>query len=451
MNDQCRDMQTKIDEILAGRSPADVEMVEQHLLDCPNCRQYQQGLLENDSLLTGFVQSVDEKLLHLEGKIMESIDTQMTEDKSPRAQASGLGWTGIFHSKLMKFATAAVVLVAIIVAVNFIDRTGADIVWAEVIKQVEDAQDFICRIDQQNTADPDLEMIHYQSAEYGMRTDMFRDGRLVAATYFKFSENIMYTFIHRDKTYALIELSDEQIEEQTKSSAQNLVTNLREQEFEELGKQLIDGIATTGIRVKDPEYLRATFEKSEVSLWVDDRTNWPVRIEWEAVAKGGEIRIKATLDKFQWNPSLSQSDFNFEIPDDYKMIGRMNAVQKDESSAIEGLREYAKFSGGRYPSTLSSATAIHEIEDEIGERRRRGSMSKDDFGNMMKIQNACAFYAELLETDKVVAYYGDDIGPRDFDKVLLRWRLDDGQYRVIYGDLRAETLSADRLSELEER
>ena len=116
-------------------------------------------------------------------------------------------------------------------------------------------------------------------------------------------------------------LTDEQKKEQTEMTAQNLIAYLRAQEFEELGKKVIDGVRTTGIRVRNPEYLRSTFEESEIKMWVDDRTNWPVLIEWEAVIKGGEVRTQATLDKFQWNPSLSQSDFEYEIPDDYNMIG----------------------------------------------------------------------------------------------------------------------------------
>ncbi len=451
MNDQCGNVRIKIDEILAGRSPNDLEMIEQHLSECPDCRQYQQGLLENDPLLTGFVRSVDEKLQHMEGKIMETINSQMTRDKTRLAEVSGRGWTEIFRSRIMKLAAAAVVLAAIIIAINFIDRTGTDFVWAQVIQQVEDAQDYICRINQQNTADPDLEMVHYQSAKFGIRTDIFRDGRLVAATYFKFPEKTMYTLIHQDKTYAVIELSDEQIQEQMEANAQNLIAHLRAQEYEEIGKQTIDGVAATGIRVKNPDSFRGTFDESEISVWADDRTNWPVRIEWVAVAKGGEVRVNAVLDKFQWNPALSQDDFEFEIPDDYKMIGRMDAVQKDESGAIEGLREYAKFSNGHYPSTLSYATALHEIEDEIGRRRRNDDLTKDDFGNLMKIQNACAFYAELVEAGKDAAYFGDDVQSRDFDRVLMRWRLDDGRYRVIYGDLRAETLDSTLLEELEGR
>ena len=49
------------------------------------------------------------------------------------------------------------------------------------------------------------------------------------------------------------------------------------------------------------------------------------------------------------------------------------------------------------------------------------------------------------------AYYGKTVGPNDKDKVLLRWKLDDGRYEVIYGDLRNETVTAERLRFLERK
>ena len=48
-----------------------------------------------------------------------------------------------------------------------------------------------------------------------------------------------------------------------------------------------------------------------------------------------------------------------------------------------------------------------------------------------------------------VAYYGTTVRLNDKDKVLLRWRLDDGRYEVIFGDLRSETVTAERLHALE--
>jgi hypothetical protein len=353
----------------------------------------------------------------------------------------------------MKVAAAAVVILGIVLAVNLFDRTGgSNAVWADMIKQVEQAQDFICRVQQDNTGDPDLEMVQYRSAKYGYRMDMYRDGRLVAAQYHKPSSSMLYVIVHRDRTYALVEFTEEQREAmQAQSNAQGLVEYFRSFDFEEIGRKKIDGVTASGIEVTDPEPLKAVFDESSVRLWVDIETTWPVRIEWEGVAKRGEVRVTTVLDRFQWNPSLSAGEFEFEIPDDYQLIGRMDAVQTDEESAIEGLREYSGFAGGRYPSALSMATAIHEVEDEIGRRRRSGRLSEEDFGNLMKIQNACGYYVDLVGTGKDAAYYGDEVDVRDFDRVLMRWRLDDGQYRVIYGDLRTETVSAERLAELEYR
>ena len=44
---------------------------------------------------------------------------------------------------------------------------------------------------------------------------------------------------------------------------------------------------------------------------------------------------------------------------------------------------------------------------------------------------------------------GQPVQARIEAKVLLRWKLDDNQYRVIFGDLRTEDIDAARLQELE--
>ena len=38
---------------------------------------------------------------------------------------------------------------------------------------------------------------------------------------------------------------------------------------------------------------------------------------------------------------------------------------------------------------------------------------------------------------------------KDTGKVLLRWKVSDKEYRVIFGDLHAETVSPEKLAELE--
>jgi hypothetical protein len=48
-----------------------------------------------------------------------------------------------------------------------------------------------------------------------------------------------------------------------------------------------------------------------------------------------------------------------------------------------------------------------------------------------------------------VIYFGDRVKPGEKDRILMRWRLDNGRYRVIYGDLRADTVDGDEILNLE--
>ena len=58
-------------------------------------------------------------------------------------------------------------------------------------------------------------------------------------------------------------------------------------------------------------------------------------------------------------------------------------------------------------------------------------------------------FNRVLRAKPDAAYYGKTVGPNDKDKVLLRWKLNDTQYRVIFGDLRIEDVTAASLTELE--
>jgi hypothetical protein len=106
---------------------------------------------------------------------------------------------------------------------------------------------------------------------------------------------------------------------------------------------------------------------------------------------------------------------------------------------------------GRYPRSLVAAAAYREFEDAEPELRRKGLIHDRDILDLIRIQSSCAFFANLEQTGQDPVYHGDRVGPGDFDQVLLRWRLDDDQYRVVFGDLRTEDVSAARLAELEER
>ena len=68
---------------------------------------------------------------------------------------------------------------------------------------------------------------------------------------------------------------------------------------------------------------------------------------------------------------------------------------------------------------------------------------------MLPIQGIGTFYMTLVQDEKDPAYYGKTVTPADTDQVLMRWKVSDTEYRVIFGSLHAETVTADVLAELE--
>jgi len=78
-----------------------------------------------------------------------------------------------------------------------------------------------------------------------------------------------------------------------------------------------------------------------------------------------------------------------------------------------------------------------------------GNEATKKAGELILLSVPGYFYQELVEENKEPAYYGEMMGLDDSDKVLLRWKLDGGQYRVIFGDLSAKTVTAEELAGFE--
>lgn len=59
-------------------------------------------------------------------------------------------------------------------------------------------------------------------------------------------------------------------------------------------------------------------------------------------------------------------------------------------------------------------------------------------------------YEILVQRGKEVVFY-PNIDPKDSNSVLMHWKLSDGKYRAVFGDLREEEVSADELIKLQAR
>lgn len=429
MRDRCDRTRELLEKMLHAELPPDeAALVEEHAAGCDACRKYRGALLEDDRLLDRMTRSMDERISRMEERVMESIDTG--KERLVRS-AGGRAW---------KIALAAAAAIVVIVGYNLIFRGGpGDVVWARVIEQVANAQDYICRIDRE--ADPwdDYEVVAYFSKEYGQKKAIYMDGKLAAEVFVRPGDETIHLLHHKDEAYVTIGVTSEDAKKLTDlTSAQDLVGYFRSFEYREIGTREVGGVEATGIEVSDPALFAGNFEKGTVRLWVDSSTHWPVLIEREFEADSGRVHVNETLHDFRWNPALSKKDFAFEVPEGYGTLDFGKALSGEEG-AIEGLRAYAAITGGRYPSAPAFDTAASEIREDRDRLMKEGRWGPDAIKQLFRYRDFSSFYQDLIENGVEVEYRGDSVRASDYDEVLMRWKLENGRWRVIYGDLRIET------------
>lgn len=430
MSDRCTEIQEKLEEMLHAELPPDeAAAAEKHLAGCTACREYQKALLEDDMLLTGMTRSMDTRIEQMEERVMESIGTQTVSNKR-----TTLKWPA-------RIALAAAAALVFIVGWNMIFRSGpGNVAWADVIAQVRDAQDYICRIDRVAKPWDSMEMVAYFSEKFGQKKMQYIDGKLAAEVFVRPGEKVVHLLHHKDEAYVTIGLTSSDAKKLTDmTSAQDMVEYFHSYDFEEIGTRKIDGVTASGIEVNDPAMWAGQYEEGSVRLWVDASTNWPVLIEREFRSDGGKVDVREEYTDFQWNAALSKEDFEFEVPDGYGTLD-FGETKDGEDGAISGLRAYASLSDGRYPSDPAFDTAASEIRKDRDRLEEDGEWGPDEIKVFFKVRGLSTFYAELVEKGVEVEYNGSTVGATDYDKVLMRWKLDDGRWRVIYGDLRSATI-----------
>jgi hypothetical protein len=218
---------------------------------------------------------------------------------------------------------------------------------------------------------------------------------------------------------------------------------------------VIDGINVKGFQTTDPAHsMSKHYGKADVKVWVDAETRLPVRSEaFLAGEVDGGVREHRVLDNFQWNVPVDAAKFEPNIPDDYTTHGDITIPAFTEETAIKGFTVFADLAG-EYPDTLGDKggkTFMKELEALLGPMRDRKPNEKymkvTDI--TMPIAGLVNFYKTLVEGKKDAAYYGEFVTPKDADLVLMRWKVSDNKYRVIFGDRRAKTVTLDALMKLE--
>ncbi|MHC4260278.1 MAG: hypothetical protein ACYSTF_07715 [Planctomycetota bacterium] len=239
-------------------------------------------------------------------------------------------------------------------------------------------------------------------------------------------------------------------------------------DYRELRRKKLDGMDVVGVEIRGCELGIGTLPPGEyeakVRVWVDIKTGLVIR--YEARVRYGKERGDYGLvaDRFQWHQKVDPKTLMPSIPEGYWLAsvtvpkGDQDVTIDEGKELLGGLQLFAELTDGRYPSSMPAAVmeGLKAYRDKYGQQEI--GISEDEVRVTETLAAAALFHGQLLKAsvelgheDKEVAYYGDRVAAEDVGAVLMRWKIGDGQYRVVFEDLTTEDVTAQRLAELEKK
>lgn len=392
-------------------------------------------------------------------------------------------------SKITKLAAAAVILIGVLILTSFFVGTNESVVLAGVLERVEQVQAYRYKMDITFTerTNPKMTMIQKIKAtiivsnEYGTKSEMStkwqKDGGIPNPDLGKTTTKLRYILPNQkldvlikpeQKKYRRTELDDDSLARMKKQNddPREMMKQMLECEYAEMGRTVLNGIEVEGFETTNPKWtvgMTKDFEDVRVKLWVDVETWLPVL--WESDTTINEqMSLHTVFYDFQWDIPVVASDFEPVIPEDYTSMDNYEFPSRFEEEALKGLRFFVEIFG-HYPEKIDQRSLARECSSlrtsenltDAGLKLQEEMKLLDPEQSEQKamdmsqpIQSIGVFYKILVDIDRDTAYYGEMVGPEDADAVLLRWKVSDNEYRIIFGDLSVGNATAEELAELEQ-
>jgi outer membrane lipoprotein-sorting protein len=376
----------------------------------------------------------------------------------------------IMRSKMPKLAAAAVLIIAVLIGIDMFSDTGG-VAWAELVEHVEKIKTVAYQMKMKMKGMPgmpedqplNINMQANLAYDVGFYIDSHThvdDKDISGKTYILFDEGALVTVIPQEKKYIRMNLTDELLAEMKKENGDPRATlkEMMKQEYIELGRDVINGVDVEGIEVTDmkegPLMRGAMFDEFAFRVWVDVETELPVQMTMKGSADNGEVVMDITMDNFEWDVEIDPAELEPNIPGDYELLAEAEVgMSNSAEDIVETLRFFAEFTDGKYPSSMTGMTVVKELGEalrakfagqEPGEERM-----KEIMGKIVKLQTIGMAYATMVKDGNEPAYYGDKVTAEFPHAVLMRWKITDDTYKVIFGDLSTKDVTPEELAEHE--
>ncbi len=385
-------------------------------------------------------------------------------------------WRITMKSPLVKLTVAAVLMIACLTGYFMWTGTGSSIALGDVLARIEQVSVYMYEMSMSMSGqivgdkriDREMHATALMSQDHGMKlsTEMLdpNNGESMSQEmYILPQKKTVIMIMPGQKKYAKIDLDVTMVErtQEQNNDPRAMVEQILGCEYKSLGNSTINGIEVEGFQTTDPSYQGGAFGQVDVRIWVDVNTWLPVRSEMDM--QMGEMQMHGVIYNFQWDVPVDAAEFEPVIPEDFTTLagGPIQMPAINEETAIQGLKLHADLIGN-YPEELNPVTLPSQIFKIVRsgtpaakrlQEETKGFNQEERIQKLteiiLPIQGAGMFHTLLVQENKDPAYYGNIVTPEDSDLVLMRWKVSESEYRVIFGDLHAEMVDADVLAVLE--
>jgi outer membrane lipoprotein-sorting protein len=384
----------------------------------------------------------------------------------------------IMKSRITKLAAAAVIIIAVLLVIDNIGPSS--VALAGVLEKVKQVPVFMYRMKMKVSGTmisgrPGAEMEQKAtviiSTDLGIKmemtmTDPNSGEQTIQQMYVLPNEKAMYMIMPEQKKYVRMEINDELLARMKKQSndPREMIEQISNYPYTKLGRSVIDGVTVEGFETTDPAVYGGVMGDSiRIRLWVDIQTWLPILTEMD-IELGEKMRIQGVIYDYQWDIQVDETEFVPVIPQDFESFpaGGMKMPEITEEAVVEGLRLFKEFNG-KYPEQINMMTLIQQVNKLVNNQSPAALRFQEELKHiesqeekvaklmdvMRPIQSISMFYMMLVQDRKDPAYYGDKVTPEFHHAVLMRWKIEQGSYRVIFADLTIEDVTAAELAELE--
>ncbi len=215
---------------------------------------------------------------------------------------------------------------------------------------------------------------------------------------------------------------------------------------EDLGSKQIGQIEARGFRISAEKLDPTGSGGHTAAVWVDPKSKLPILVE----IKIGSSHVQR-IENFRWDVTLSPELFNPQLPADYIDVTPAPADSNEQvAEIVTALRTYAEVADGRYPTRIDSSLSNvkSQLRAQLGFPMNSWSPEQEGYARYCKAVLGFDTIGKIQRENLHFGYFGQSVGLKDVAKVLMHWERDVGNYRVIYGDLKSETVTEFQLREL---